>query len=197
MDSESRRDELILEGIVVTVDAQGQPNIAPMGPRVDRAISRLVLKPFNTATTYRNLKATGCGVFHVTDDVLLIAQAAIGTIAKSPQLTPIPSFNCPRLTDACRWWAFRASSIDDSAERTTIDCEIVQVGEVRPFFGFNRAKHAVLEVAIWATRIGIVPDEEIRREVARLSPAVEKTAGEQEQAAFALLRDFLRQRLGA
>lgn len=197
MESESGRDELIVEGIVVTVDADGTPNIAPMGPRVDRAISRLVLKPFQTATTYRNLKTTGCGVFHVTDDVLLIAQAAIGTIAQPPELTPLLSFDCPRLADTCRWWAFRAASIDDTAERTTIDCEIVQAGEVRPFFGFNRAKHAVLEAAIWATRIGIVPAEEIRREVDRLSLTVEKTAGEQEQAAFALLRDFLRQRLGA
>jgi hypothetical protein len=74
----NKHDEPILEGIVVTLDDQGIPNIAPMGPRVDRQISRLVLRPFQTAQTYRNLKATGCGVFHITDDVELLARAAVG-----------------------------------------------------------------------------------------------------------------------
>ena len=76
-------DELILEGIVVTLDAAGQPNVAPMGPRVDRDISRLVLRPYQTAQTYRNLKATSCGVFHVTDDVELLARAAIGEVTSA------------------------------------------------------------------------------------------------------------------
>ena len=62
-------DEPILEGLVVTLDAAGAANVAPMGPRVDRAISRLVLRPFQTSQTYQNLKQTGRGVFHVIDDV--------------------------------------------------------------------------------------------------------------------------------
>jgi len=62
-------DDLVLEGIVITLDASGQPNIAPMGPRVDREISRLLLRPFPSSQTYQNLKATGRGVFHVTDIV--------------------------------------------------------------------------------------------------------------------------------
>ena len=51
-----------------------------MGPEVDPSLSmaRFVLRPFYTSTTYHNLKARGEGVFHVTDDVLLLAQTAIG-----------------------------------------------------------------------------------------------------------------------
>ena len=33
-----------------------------------------------TSTTYAQLKRTGQGVFHVTDDVELLAQAAVGAI---------------------------------------------------------------------------------------------------------------------
>src|SRR6266700_2985216 len=88
-------DELILEGIVITQDDAGQTNIAPMGPRVDRAISRLVLRPFKTAVTYRNLKSSGCGVFHVTDDVELLAQAAVGSL-QPQELATVDDFPCRR-----------------------------------------------------------------------------------------------------
>src|SRR5258705_5607994 len=93
-------DELVLEGIVVTLDAAGSPNIAPMGPRVDRSITRLVLRPFQSAQTYRNLKANGCGVFHVIDDVELLSRAAADRFESPPKLLPVENFSCPRLADA-------------------------------------------------------------------------------------------------
>ena len=187
-------DELILEGIVVTQDSAGRTNVAPMGPRVDRAISRLVLRPFQTAQTYHNLKATGCGVFHVTDDVELLARAAVGKW-ESPALVPLPEFPCPRLADCCRWFSIQVRSLDDSSKRTTIDCHVVATGEVRPFFGFNRAKHAVVEAAILATRIGILPADEIRREIERLAIPIEKTGGDQERRAFEFLRAYIQSHL--
>jgi len=188
-------DELVLEGIVVTQDAAGHANIAPMGPRVDRAITRLLLRPFRTAHTYQNLRATRCGVFHITDDVELLARAAIGQLQSPPDLVPIDSFSCPRLADACRWFAFEVKSLDDSTERVSIECTIIVSGELRPFFGFNRAKHAVLEASILATRIGIFPNDEIRREMQRLAVLVDKTAGLQERRAFEFLLNHVNSRL--
>jgi hypothetical protein len=188
-------DELILEGIVVSLDAAGQPNIAPMGPRVDRQISRLVLRPFATAQTFRNLQATRRGVFHVIDDVELLAQAAIGQLESLPTLVSVAGFSCPRLRDCCRWFALEVESLDDAAERATIDCRVIARGEVHPFIGFNRAKHAVVEAAILATRIGILRSDEIRHELKRLAVAVQKTAGRQERRAFELLRAFIDSRL--
>ena len=46
---------MILEGIVTTLNDDGTPNVAPMGPIVDESLSTLVLRPFCTSTTYRNL----------------------------------------------------------------------------------------------------------------------------------------------
>jgi uncharacterized protein len=189
------KDELVLEGIVVTRDSSGLPNIAPMGPRVQRDLSSFVLRPFRTAQTYRNLKETGCGVLQITDDVELLARAAAGSLDPAPELVSISGFDCPRLADTCRWYAFRVDSIDDSAERVSIECAVVMSGDVRPFFGFNRAKHAVLEAAILATRIGILPAEEIWREVERQAILVQKTAGRQEQRAFEFLRGFISEHL--
>ncbi len=188
-------DELVLEGIVVTLDAAGHPNIAPMGPRVDRDITRLLLRPFPSSQTFQNLKASGYGVFHITDDVELVARAAVGQLQPPPDLVHVPDSPCPRLADTCRWFAFRVSSIDDSAERVSIDCSITARGEGRPFLGFNRAKHAVLEASILATRIGIIPDEEIRREMQRLAILVEKTSGLQERRAFDFIQQHIQSRL--
>ena len=184
-------DELILEGIVVTLDAAGVPNIAPMGPRVDRDVSRLTLRPFSTSRTYQNLLSARRGVFHVTDDVELLAKAAVGQLSPLPALCPLPTSGCQRLADACRWWAFEVEQIGDSTERITIDCRVTSRGEIRPFLGFNRAKHAVLEAAILATRLHILPAETINSEFKRLSTLIEKTAGHQERTAFAFLQEYI------
>jgi len=187
----SAPDEPILEGIVVTLDAAGTPNVAPMGPRVDRDLARLVLRPFQSSQTYQNLKTNRCGVLHVTDDVELFARAAVGELGTPPALARVAGFPCPRLADACRWLAFKVESLDDSAERTSIMCHVVSRGELRPFFGFNRAKHAVIEAAILATRIGIIPSPEIRGEMDRLAVLVQKTGGTQECNAFDFLKSHM------
>jgi hypothetical protein len=97
------------------------------------------------------------------------------------------------LADACRWLAFRVKSIDDLAERTTLDCRIVDRGRIRDFWGWNRARHAVLEAAILATRAHIIPVDEIRRQLSQLQVLVDKTAGDREREAFELLRAYIDQ----
>jgi hypothetical protein len=187
---------MILEGIVTTVAPDGSVNIAPMGPRVEPGMHQLILRPFRTSTTYRNLKQTGSGVFHVTDDVWLMAHAAIGGLKWEVDLTKTDVIDSVRLADCCRWYEFQVQSIDDSAERSEMVASILNVGRVRDFFGFNRAKHAVVEAAILATRIGILPPVEIRAEMKHLQPLVEKTGGEQEKRAFEFLRNFIEGKLG-
>ena len=54
---------------------------------------------------------------------------------------------------------------------------MVGEGRVRDFFGFNRAQHAVLEAAILATRVGLLPAGEIFAQLERLRPLVAKTGG--------------------
>jgi hypothetical protein len=185
----------LLEGIVTTLNADGSPNIAPMGPIVDANFERLLLRPFRTSVTYQNLKRCGEGVLHVTDDVELFAHAAVGRLDALPRLHPTAAVNGVILSDACRWYAFRVESLDDRQERTTIIAKVVDHGRVREFFGFNRAKHAVIEAAILATRIGIVEAGTITTELARLATPVEKTGGEQERRAFEFLRQYVHDEL--
>ncbi len=187
---------MILEGIVTTLSSDGLLNIAPMGPSVDPQpgfeFARFVLRPFRTSVTYRNLKERGEGVLHVTDDVLLLAQTAIGVaVDPLPETRPADSVLGRILVNACRYYEFRVQSIDDREERTTITVESVAQGRLRDFFGFNRAKHAVIEAAILATRVGLIPPPKILEEFHKLQILVEKTGGPAEHAAIALLRQFV------
>jgi hypothetical protein len=182
---------VILEGIVTSLNEDGSVNISPMGPIVDGTMSYLVLRPYQTSTTYRNLKRSPEGVFHVTDDVELLARAAVGPVDPLPRLTAAHRVRGRVLADACRWYEFRVSHLDDRTERTEIRCDVVHEGRIRDFFGFNRAKHAVVEASILATRIGLVPGDEILAEYQRLSKLVQKTAGPQERRAFEFLCQYV------
>jgi hypothetical protein len=182
---------VILEGIVTTVSPSGAVNIAPMGPRVEADMRRFLLRPFPTSQTYRNLKAHGEGVLHVTDDVLLLARAALGPVGPPPPLIPAARVRGFVLGDCCRFYEFRVRSIDESEERVRIEGEVVHAGRLRDFFGFNRGKHAVVEAAILATRTDFLPLDEIEAEYRKLAVLVDKTGGEQERAAFALLRQHV------
>lgn len=187
---------MILEGIVTTVSAADEINIAPMGPHVEvdaatGELTRVVLRPFRTAQTYANLKAHGEGVLHVTDDVLLLARSAVGTLDPLPELRPAARVRGWVLADACRFHEFRVLSCDDRSARACFEVEIVHTGRLRDFFGFNRAKHAVIEAAILATRTDFLPLDEIEAEYRKLAVLIEKTGGPQERAAFAFLWQHL------
>jgi hypothetical protein len=188
-------DGILLESIVTTLDSDGTPHVAPMGPIVDAGFTRLLLRPYRTSVTYQNLKRTMQGVLHVTDDVELFARAAVGRLSEVPRFVAATAIEGVVLEDACRWYAFRVTSIDDREERTEILAETVDQGRQRDFFGFNRAKHAVIEAAILATRIEFLAASHIRAEFDRLASSVEKTGGHQERDAFDFLKRYIREKM--
>ena len=187
---------MILEGIITTLNADGRPNIAPMGALIDEPgrepIRRMILRPFPTTATYANLQRTGQAVFHVTDDVELLARAAVGPPDPLPAMRPAEAVEGLILDDACRWYALRVCRLDDSGPRAEIQTEVVDGGRIRDFFGFNRAKAAVVEAAILATRVHLLPRDTILADLARLAVLVEKTGGRAERSAFAFLEEYVR-----
>jgi hypothetical protein len=184
---------MILEALVTTLDADGAPHLAPMGPRVTPELARFTLRPFPTAHTYHNLLRHGEGVLHITDDALLLARAAIGAIDVMPAVRPAERVRGFVLADCCRFFEFVVRSVDTSAERASIEAEVVHSGRVRDFFGFNRARHAVVEAAILATRLHLLPLSEVAAEFAKLRVIVGKTGGPDERAAMDLLEARLRE----
>jgi uncharacterized protein len=181
---------VIVETIVTSVDGEGHINFAPMGVEWGEEI--IVLKPFLETTTFRNVRATGSAVVNLTDDAMLFAQGAIS----SPQFPSVPASVVQGvvLEAACSWRELEVFRIDDTPPRSRIEARVVHRGVRREFIGFNRARHAILEAAILATRTHLLPPEQIREEFARLQIIVDKTAGPREREAMDLLTRYVQSR---
>jgi uncharacterized protein len=178
---------MILEGLVTTTDAAGRPHLAPMGPTVAGDFTSLLLRPFPTSNTFQNLVRHGEGVFHLTDDARLMASAAVGQVKEVPTTNPATAVVGFVLSDACRAFEFKVTAIDTSRERVHITAAVLHRHELRAWGGFNRAKHAVLEAAILATRFHLLPAEEVNMEFRKLRVIVDKTGGDAEHDAMRML----------
>ncbi len=186
---------MIVEGVLTTLNPTGQVHIAAMGAEIadppPAALDRLVLRPYQTSQTFANLCRTGRAVFHITDDVELLAHSAVGEVNRQETMPPGCWPEPLVLPDACRWYALEVRGLEALGPRSRIEAEVVASGRNREFLGFNRARHAVIEAAILASRVHLLSGEEIRGELARLAPLVEKTGGAAERRAFAFLCQYV------
>ncbi len=174
---------MILETVVTTLNPDGTVNCAAMG--VEWGEERIIIKPFRGTRTLRNLRATPAAVVHLTDDILLFSQAALGD--PHPPTRPAAHVEGAVLDDACSWREVRVEAIDDG-ERARVTATVVGSGTGREFLGFNRACHAVLEASILASRARRIDAEVVRAELGRLQVLVDKTAGPREREAMDYVR---------
>jgi hypothetical protein len=186
---------VIIESIVTTMSAAGVVNCAPMGVEWDPSEQDnvIVLKPFLETATYRNVLETRTAVLNVVDDVRVFARAAIAN--PQPPTAAAARVRGVVLDGCCSWRELEVESIDSTPPRSRIAMRVVHRGVNREFIGFNRAAAAVLETAIYATRLHILEAPFVRAELARLQVIVDKTAGPREFEAMALLTAHIEARL--
>ena len=183
----------IVETVTTTINPDGTVNCAAMG--VEWGEDVIVIKPFPATRTLRNLRATGAAVVNLTDDILLFTQAALGDPHPPTRLTA--AIDGAVLADACSWREVTVEAIDASGPRARVTTRVVARGTGREFLGFNRARHAVLEASIVASRARMLPAAEIRSELERLQVLVDKTAGPREHEAMELVRRHVRAAVGS
>jgi hypothetical protein len=181
------RAEPIIETVVTTLNPDGSVNCGAMG--VEWGAQRIVIKPYRGTRTLRNLRATATAVVNLTDDILLFSQAALGD--PHPPTHAAATVEGAVLADACSWREVRVEAIDDSAQRARVTTVVVDGGTGREFLGLNRARHAVLEASILASRVRLFPAEDIRAELRRLQVLVDKTGGPREREAMDYVRKVL------
>ena len=190
--ADSETLELIVETVVTTINPDGSVNCAAMG--VEWGDARIVIKPYRGTRTLRNLRATGAAVVNLTDDILLFSQAALG----DPH-PPTPSRDERRGRGARRRVLVaggprRGDRRQRRARRGHHRRR--RGGTGREFLGLNRARHAVLEASILASRARLLAADDIRAELSRLQPLVDKTAGPREREAMAYVTRHLRAAVG-
>ncbi|HML93533.1 DUF447 domain-containing protein [Methyloceanibacter sp.] len=174
---------IIRECIVTTQSAEGRVHIAPLG--LIEAGEGWVIAPFRPSTTLDNLRSTPFAVANFTDDVLVFAGCLTGK--KDWPTRPAEHVSGAVLEGALSHLELAVESVEEDELRPRFHCRIVHEGNHAPFKGFNRAQAAVIETAILASRLKMLPREKVETELAYHQIAVEKTAGPREHEAWRIL----------
>jgi uncharacterized protein len=182
----------LIETVMTTTGADGVVNCAAMGVRWGE--EELVFWPFDATRTLRNLRAHGEAVVHLTDDVLLFVQAALGH--PRPALRPASAIDGSVIEDANAWREVIVTEIAPSAPaRSMVRARVVASGTgTRQPLGLCRARHAAVEASILASRLKWLGAEHVRAELAHLQELVDKTAGPRERAAMDYVRRHVAER---
>ena len=106
----------IVETVTTTINPDGTVNCAAMG--VEWGDETIVIKPYHSTRTLRNLRATGAAVVNLTDDILLFTQAALGD--PQPPTRPTATIDGAVLADACSWREVTVAAIGRASCRERV-----------------------------------------------------------------------------
>jgi len=176
---------MIFETIIVSQDLSGKPHITPFGIRYEGEF--VVISPYKPSTTLDNILTTKHAVMNLTDDVRVFAGAL--TNRKTWPLLEANKIGGFRLTDCLAHAELKLVEVREDATRPQLVMEKVFEENHRAFNGFNRAQAAVIELAVLASRLHMLPREKIDTELAYLQIAIDKTAGERELEAWGWLTE--------
>lgn len=175
--------EMIYETIVISLDAMGNPYIAPFGVRERNGL--VLIAPFKPSTTLDNLLNQKAATLNLTDDVRVFAGALTGRRDWAVEATSVVQGY--RLKNTLAHRELVLDSIVDNVTRPELYFKVVHEATHHPFVGFNRAQAAVIELSVLVSRLHMLPIEKIKTEMAYLEIAINKTAGEREIEAWGWL----------
>jgi hypothetical protein len=178
---------VILETIVTSVDKNNIPHVAPFGVRERDGL--VLIAPFRPSSTLENLLLNRSAVLNLTDDVRVFAGALTGRCIWP--LRKAEKVNGFVLDNALAHRELELVEIKDDAQRPELFFQVVHEVNHAPFRGFNRAQAAVIELSILVSRLNRLPMEKIEAEIAYLTIAKEKTAGEREREAWGWLIEHI------
>ncbi|HKN29973.1 MAG TPA: DUF447 domain-containing protein [Roseiarcus sp.] len=176
---------LIREAIVTTVNARGEPHLAPLGLIAEG--EGWILAPFHPSTTLENLRQAPFAVANLTDDVRVFAGCLTGR--RDWPLTSANVVAAPRLAATLAHLELVVIEVREDELRPRFLCRVAHHASHAPFQGFNRAQAAVIEGAVLASRLHMLPRAEVEAELARLEIIVGKTAGDAEAEAWGWLKE--------
>lgn len=179
----------IHEVIVTTLDEKGKPHLAPMG--ISEVNGHFQVKPFKPSSTYDNLMRHGQCSINFVDDVRIFAGALTGH--RDWPTTPCQQIEGEYLSDALSHIELEIVRLEDTDPRACFHGAVICDINHKPFRGFNRAQSAVIEAAILVSRLNMLSEQKIREEIAYLTIAIDKTAGERESEAWGWLMETIKQ----
>ncbi len=171
------RKRTIAETIVSTCDSNGNPNAAPMGVELKNN-NQLVIRPFVSSLTYKNIHATKSAVVNVTFDPKLFYVTAFKEATPEEELSSNLIFEKGKTVSALRLEsakAFVEVSVKEQrsigADRAEFLCDVkhLESEKILPVV-YCRAQFATIEAIIHATRIELFlkGNEQQRRHALKL-----------------------------
>lgn len=149
----------IMETIVSTYTAGGKPNAAPMGVETED-MQRIIIRPYVSSLTYKNLRARRCAVINVISNPETFYRTAFKEVNPSGQI-PTEWFEKAEVVDAPRLRtadAFIEVSVVNAkpvnSERAKVACDVKLIKMLnstpKPYC---RGTFATIEAIIHATRV--------------------------------------------
>lgn len=162
-------ENTIVETIIITKNPDGTMNPAPMG--ITRNKDTLIIKPYKTSNTYKNMKQGGKITINITNNpTLYLATAFKDQIHQQPTIQPNMTLNGSQAT-------IHANIIKE-IKTTTQQAKFhtnptkITIHQNYPQ-AHNRGKTAAIEAIIHATRIPIYQEKKKQTKVTSLKKKIE------------------------
>lgn len=178
---------MILETLICSLNSNEEINVAPFGIKKKKDL--VVISPYLPSRTHENLLNNEYASVNYVDDVSLFVNCFLNKQKfKLKRCSLIRGFF---LSEALSHQEVKVIDYKKNNLRPSFYCKIVFFKNHAPFLGFNRARHALLEACILASRIKILKKEKILNELNYLSMAVEKTSGTKEISLWNDIKNFI------
>ncbi|MCK5628810.1 DUF447 family protein [Candidatus Bathyarchaeota archaeon] len=174
------KDEVV-ETIVSTYDSQRIPNAAPMGA-IMGSQDHIIIRPFLSSSTYRNLKTKRCAVVNITSNAKVYYITGIKESNPSGRI-PQEMFGKAKMVDAPKLAKIDAlaevsvlkiSPFDDKRAEVLCKVKRIEASKTLPK-AYSRALYATIEAIIHATRVKVFLDDDKERQ--RVLELIEKIRG--------------------
>jgi hypothetical protein len=165
----------IVETIVTTYDVDGRPNAAPMGATVTSE-QQLVMRLFNSSSTFKNLQANKFAVVNITSDIEIFYKTAFketnpqGTLPQE-WFEKAQIVNAPELRRAEAAIEISTTDIQQiDSEKSQVVCDVKHIkATASPPKAYSRAFAATIEAIVHATRVKVfVGNESDQERVSKL-----------------------------
>tara|TARA_B100001027_G_scaffold201100_1_gene160904 strand:+ start:103 stop:669 length:567 start_codon:yes stop_codon:yes gene_type:complete len=174
---------MILETLICSTNFNEEVNVAPFGIQKKKDI--VVISPYLPSKTHENLLQNKFATVNHTDDAGLFVNCFLKK--KKFKLAKCQLIDSFFLKDALSYHEIEVIDYKKDKLRPSFFCKSLFFKNSAPFLGFNRARNALLEACILASRIKILKKDKIDQELNYLSTAIEKTSGPKE---ISLWRDI-------
>jgi len=175
------RPGIVYEAITTTYTPDKTPHAAAMGVQLSPT-DVIVLRPFKTSQTYRNISLHRQAVVNLTSNPEHFYKAVFSAGLSYREARVVEA---PALADVWGWVEVRAEGFQPLGPlREAVLCRVVHVEERRlDPTPYTRAAHALIESLIHYTRIKVFANTEHHQEAVRLAELVYHYSGLVERVA--------------